>query len=335
MTVETTEETLADASAVEPATSLKYFPLSAFAMIMGIVGLGLVWRDAAQAFAVPHLIGEIVIGFGAGFYCAILAVYALKVIRFKDPCVADAKDPSACNYLAAITISLMLVAAGLHPYNAPLAEGIWLVGVASQVLVKVYIVGRLWFGGGYSLEAVTPAWFVPVVGSVVAPLTGAHFGYDALNWLIFGCAVFFWVVVFALNILRFLEYPPPQPLQRPSLVIFLAPPSLCFAAYVELQGGYVDHVATMLMGITIMTALLLLVRVQSFSGAPFSMRWWAYTFPLAAFAKAVLLYHFHLDAPLTQAAGIGALGLATLVVLLVFSVTLRFMFRGGLFLPQD
>ncbi len=335
MTVDTTEETLADATAVEPASSLKYFPLSAFAMIMGIVGLGLAWRDAAHAFGAPRLIGEIIIGFGAGFYCAILAVYALKVFRFKDPCVTDAKDPSACNYLAAITISLMLVAAGLHPYNASLSEGLWLIGVSGQVLIKVYIVGNLWFGGSYTLDAVTPAWFVPVVGSVVAPLTGAHFGYDALNWMVFGSAVFFWIAVFTLNTLRFLSLPPLQPIQRPSLAIFLAPPSLCFTAYVELQGGYVDHVATMLMGVTIMTALLLLARIQGFTSAPFSMRWWSYTFPLAAFAKAVLLYHFHMDTALTHAAGIAAVGLATLVVFLVFSATLRFMFRGGLFLPQD
>jgi len=335
VTAETTEETPVDAAAVGPATSLKFFPLSTFAMIMGIVGLGLAWRDAAHAFPVPRLVGEVIIGFGAGFYCAILAVYALKIIRFKDPCVADARDPSACNYLAAITISLLLVSAGLHPYNAALSEGLWLTGAAGQVLVMVYIVGRLWFGGIYSLDAVSPAWFVPVVGSVVAPLTGSHLGYDALNWMILGGAVFFWIVAFTLNALRFLSHPPPPPIHRPSMVIFLAPPSLCFAAYVELQGGYVDNIANMLMGITIITALLLLARVQSFLGAPFSMRWWSYTFPLAAFAKAVLLYHFHLDDPLTRTASIGAIGLATLVVLLVFSVTLRFMFRGGLFLPQD
>ena len=334
-TVETTQEARIDAEEAPPATSLEHFPLSAFAIIMGIVGLGLAWRDAAHLFPVPRLAGEIIIGFGAGFYLAVLTIYILKVAKHRDPCVTDARDPSACNYLAAITIGLMLVAAGLTPYNASIAESLWLAGVGAHVLVKVWVVGRLWMGGGYSLEAISPAWFIPVVGSVVAPLTGSAFGYADLNWMIFGCAVFFWIAVFALNIVRFLSQPPLAPLQRPAMTIFLAPPALCFAAYVELQGGYVDMFANMLMGLTAITALILLVRVRDLAEAPFSMRWWSFTFPLAALAKAVLLYHWHADTTVTAALGIGAITLVTGVSLLVFAHTLRFMFTGGLFLPQE
>lgn len=336
VTVETTtEEPIADGDAALPVTSIEYFPLNSFAMIMGIVGLGLVWRDAAYQYQLPKLVGEVIIGFGAGFYLAILSIYGLKLIRFRDVCLKDIKDPSACNYLAAVGISLLLVAAGLAPYNFVLAEQLWFLGVAGQILATVYIVGRLWLNGASNLKNVTPAWFIPVVGIVVAPMTGAVFGHETLNWMIFGCAMFFWVSVFAVIVVRFLVHPPLPVYQRPLLVILIAPPSLCFAAYVELQGRYVDNVAEMLMGIALITGLLLLVRIRDFATAPFSIRWWAYTFPLTAFAKAALLFHMHMDLGITKAFSIFTLGLVTAIVILVFTLTMRFMFRGGLFLPQE
>ncbi|WP_425403267.1 hypothetical protein [Hwanghaeella sp.] len=312
---------------------LENFSVTVFPAVLGIVGLGLAWRDAGAGFGIPGWIGEIIAGFGAGFFAAVLALYGLKIFRFPNAAVKEATSVPTASLVAAIPMNFMLVAGVIAPYVATLGEMLWWIGVIGQLAVTIHVVGYVWLNKGLGVQSITPVWLLPTVGIILAPISGSAFDYPFISWLLFGIAVFFWVALTPLLLYRLVFAEGLAPPQRPALVIILTPPSLCVAAYVHLQGGYMDPFAHMLFGVACMMALLLLTKLKEFMALPFSMAWWAFTFPLDAFARATMLYNDHLEEAASAVLALLALGVATLVVSLVFWRTVRFMFQGGLFRP--
>jgi len=312
-------------------TGLQYFPVTIFPAILGIVGLGLAWRDAGAGFGVPGWIGETIAGFGSGFFLAVLVLYGLKTVRFPQIVLKEARAVPTASLIAAIPMNFLLIAGVLAPYMIVLAEIMWWIGVVGQIAVTIHVVGFVWLNKGLGIQSVTPIWLLPTVGIILAPISGSAFDYPFINWLLFGSAVFFWLAMMPLLLYRLVFAEGLLPPQRPALVIILTPPSLCVAAYVHLQAGYVDPFGHMLFGVACMMALLLLAKLKDFLDLPFSMAWWAFTFPLDAFARAAMLYNDHLEEPGSAALALITLGVASLVVLLVFWRTVRFMLQGGLF----
>lgn len=314
---------------------LQHFSITIFPAVLGILGLGLAWRDAGISFGIPGWIGETVSGFGVGFFLAALVLYGMKAFRFRDIVLMEARAVPTASLVAAIPMNFLLIAGVVAPYTLILGEILWWIGVAGQLAVTIHVVGYVWLNKGLGVQSITPIWLLPTVGIILAPISGSAFDYLFVNWLLFGIAVFFWLALTPLLLYRLVFAEGLAPPQRPALVIILTPPSLCVAAYVHLQGGYMDPFAHMLFGVACMMALLLLTKVKDFIALPFSMAWWAFTFPLDAFTRAAMLYNDHLEHPMSAITALTILGVATLVVLLVSWRTARFMFQGGLFKPPS
>ncbi|WP_425415989.1 hypothetical protein [Pseudoalteromonas qingdaonensis] len=43
----------------------------------------------------------------------------------------------------------------------------------------------------YRLEHANPSWFIPVVGNIIAPITGAKLGYIEVSWFFFSVGIVF------------------------------------------------------------------------------------------------------------------------------------------------
>ncbi len=313
------------------AQGLQYFSVTTFPAVLGVVGLGLAWRDAGAGFGIPGWIGETIAGFGAGIFLATLVLYGMKTIRFPQAALTEARSVPTASVLAAIPMNFLLVAGVITPYSLMVGEFLWWIGVVGQLAVTIHVVGYVWLNKGLGVQSITPIWLLPTVGIILAPISGSAFDYPFINWLLFGVAVFFWMAMMPLLLYRLVFAEGLAPPQRPALVIILTPPSLCVAAYAHLQGGYMDPFAHMLFGVACMMALLLLTKLKDFLALPFTMAWWAFTFPLDAFTRAAMIYNDHLEEPASAALALLTLGVASLVVLLVSWRTARFMVQGGLF----
>jgi tellurite resistance protein len=92
--------------------------------------------------------------------------------------------------------------------------------------------------------------------------------------------------------------------------------------------------ARVLFGLAVFFALALAALAPRFARLPFFLSWWAYTFPLAAFAAAATRYAAAIGGTLPKAAALGLLAAATLVVALVASCTLRALVRGDVLRPE-
>ncbi|BBK44621.1 transporter [Allostella vacuolata] len=313
---------------------LRHFPLPLFASVMGLMGLSLAWRRAALVFPdLPAMIGEGILVAAIAWFLVVAGLYAAKAVTRWPAVLAEVRHPARANFVTAISIAVMLIGTGLAPHAPRAAEAIWLAGVAANVACAMLVIRR-WILERFEPMQVTPAWFIPVVGNVVPPLAGIQFGHAELAWFCFAGGLGFWLVLFPLTMGRLFTGDPLPPGLMPMLFIFLAPPSVGFLSWMELNGGELDAAGRFLFYLALFIALCLATMAGRFVRVPWSLISLAYTFPLAALAAAALRYHQATRDGTTMVVAIGLLMLASVVVAAVLAGTLRRFAAGAFFRPD-
>lgn len=316
-----------------PPNALAHVPITVFASVMGVAGLGLAWRKAAPMLGLPAAIGESLLVLGGVLFLAALATYALKLTRFPGACRSEFNHPIRSSFFATVSIGLMLLATGLHPHAPQAALALWAVGAAVQLAITVRVFAR-WIVHKQELAHANPAWFIPIVGNIIVPVLGVRLGQADVSWFFFSIGMALWLPMLAIILNRVIFHDDLPPRLAPTLFILVPPPAIGYLAYTALVGAD-DAFAMVLVNVALFITLVLLVMAPRFARLPFAVSWWAFTFPLDAAALAMLEHgHRHPDNVIHAAAGPVLLGLATAVVLLVLARTVSGTVKGTLFVPE-
>lgn len=316
------------------AGKLRHFHISFFATIMGVAGLALAWQRAHQILAVPRAVGQVLAVTSALLFVVVLACYGLKLMRHRDAVLEELHHPIKLSFFPAFSISLALLAMLALSTSLPLARALWLAAAAIHLVLTLYVMTQWIYQPHFTIQHSTPAWFIPVVGNILLPIAAVPLGYVDAGWFFFSIGVVFWLVLKVLVFNRFIFHDPLPARLLPTMFILLAPPSVGFLAYLQLNGGALNDFARVLYFFAAFMALLLLVQFRRFTGSTFFMSWWAYSFPLAAFAIASQVYYLHSQAPFFLAVAWAALGLATVVIAALALKTLQVVANGSVFQPD-
>lgn len=293
-------------------------PPAVFPVLMGLLGVGLALRRGLAAFGLPADMGELVLGLAVALWLFAAVGYGVKLARRPAVLFADLRVLPGRAGLSAAVLSLMLVAAAAAPIWPMAAQVALFAGLALQGALAVLILWLVWRGPAEQ-RGVTPVWHLHFAGFIIGGLAAVSLGLTGLAtmllWATIPVAVLLWLVALWQLVTRI----PPAPL-RPLLAIHLAPASL----FVTVAGG-LGQSGVMLVAVTvaaaIFLALVLCVRWLTESG--FSPLWGAFTFPLAAFANALLALRLDVT-------GAIVLALATALTLTVLLRTLRGWMSGDL-----
>lgn len=311
---------------------LYHLPLPLFAAPMGIGGLGLAWREAGHVLGAPRLIGEAILLAAAVVWILIVALHALRAMKHPQAIQGDLAHPIRSAFLGAVTIGLMIVAGGLIPYAPGLAATVWTVAVIVHLGIAVWTVRGL-LTAPREAASLTPPLLIPLVGNILAPVIGAKLGFEAISWSLFGLGALLWVLIQPLIIGRIVTGPTMPDRIRPTMVILLAPPAVGSIALANLTGGF-GPAPSAIYGLAAFVAAVLLTIVPVFRRIGFSMAWWGYTFPAAAFSVATTAFgHAHPSMAMTLSAWV-VLALATVIVATVTAATLSAAAGGRLLVPE-
>jgi tellurite resistance protein len=313
-----------------PAPFVTRLPARLFAAVMGLAGLSLAWRGAAEVLPVPSWIGEALGALSLAIFLILAAGYLAKLVRAPETIRAEFDHPVQGSFIATISVSLLLLGGILRPWVFALADLVWMAGAALQLLLALGLSYR-WLRQRPDIGQVNPGWFIPTIGNIVAAITGAPLGHTELGWFFFAVGLLFTAILYPVMLYRLIMHDTLPPALQPTLWILIVPPALIFLASLALGGAF-DGVAQGFFSLALLVAFLLAIRLRQFLALPFAASWWAYTFPLDALAVAALRYHEGLGAGFSLALAIALLATATLVVAAVFGLTLRAL-KDGTLLP--
>ncbi|MCX7645843.1 MAG: tellurium resistance protein [Rhodobacteraceae bacterium] len=256
-------------------------PPAAFTPVFGLFGLGLAWRRAAEAFALPSGAAEILLGAVTLLYLFVLAAYLAKAARRPGVVAEDLRVLPGRAGLSAASLSLFLLAATVLPYSAGLARWLLFAGLAVHALLALAFLRALLTGPAEQRRA-TPVWHLAFVGFILAPLSAVPLGMTGLATAILAATVPVALLVWALSAPAVARTPAPL---RPLLAVHLAPAAL-FATVAAGLGLALPALAFCLIALVILA--LLLVAGRWLTAAGFSPLWGAFTFPAAAVCSACL-----------------------------------------------
>lgn len=262
-------------------------PPAIFPVLLGLLGLGLALRRGAGMLGLTEtpLGGLVEAALGALLILWLFAVVALKVkvLRRFGTLTEDMRVLPGRAGLAASSMSGMAAAAVLVPYAPGLALFMAFASLFAHAILAVLLIVTLRQMPPEARE-VNPAFHLAFVGFIVAAVPLAQLGWlqtaTGILWATLVPAALIWGISLAQLIRRI----PPAPL-RPLLAIHLAPAAL-FTSVAGLTGQPVLAQAFAAFGGVILLALLASARWITAAG--FSPLWGAFTFPLAAYATALI-----------------------------------------------
>ncbi len=322
---------------------LMHVPIPLFALVMGIAGLGIAWRKAHHVLGVPGSIGEAVLALAALAFVVIVVLYGFKCLIHTDEVIAEFNHPVRSSFFPATSISLLLLSLASGPYSESLTLALWGVGALLHLVLTVRLIGR-WIVHNQQINHSNPAWFIPVVGTVLVPLTGVQLGYHDVSWFFFSVGMVFWIVLLTIVFYRIVFHDQLPAKFIPTLFILIAPPAIGFLSYVQLNAtllpagaprvAALDAFAHVLMHLALFITLLNFSLIRQYLRVPFFVSWWAYTFPMAAVTVALLEFHAINGKAWCLYVGWVLLAVTTVVIVTVFARTMMALFQGKLFVPD-
>ncbi|MEY4480949.1 MAG: Tellurite resistance protein TehA [Pseudomonadota bacterium] len=308
-------------------TFLSAPPVSAFAMVMGLSGLSLAWTKfshVVQLSYAQHF--ALVFGLLALFVFIVLALGLIrKQIETPEVLSEEWGHPVKSSFFGAISVGICLLSAVVYTYSPTVAEFVWIFGALLHLLVMLAVLNAWVHRDTMQASQACPVWFIPAVGNVVIPLGGVKLGYIEISWFFFGVGLIFWLVLLSLVMYRLMFVQPALPDRlKPTMAIFLAPPTLAFSAWIALtsQNGSepLDPTGHLLIAIGFFFAFFLITQFKKFAKLPFFMSWWAYSFPSASFTIAA--FNYALFTPESIYVAYASLVFTTVLILGLFIRTL-------------
>ncbi|MGR5065219.1 SLAC1 family transporter [Photobacterium sp. DNB22_13_2] len=295
-------------------------PVTLMSSVMGVAGLA----TAAKASGINALAPTVsAVAVGAIvmlliFTLSLFARYRKKTTQYFD----EMANMVSRNFLSCGTISLFLLS-GL--FNSP---ALWMLGAVIQVPLFIFVLARWVYGCENLLATFNPTFLIPplanVVCSIFVPEWFKGFGYFMfLLGMLVGGGVYL-ALLSRLVKKAFIAKP-----LYPTYFIMMATPSMFFLG----QQTYAIRLSAVSVGYyiwAVIASIAILLNIRKFIGTNFSLAFWAFTFPMAAFTTATYQYIYLTGAPLW----IGHCLLAITFLILLNVITRTVLNRKDLLLPQ-
>nr|WP_243651358.1 SLAC1 anion channel family protein [Thiobaca trueperi] len=311
---------------------LEHFPISFFAMVMGMSGLTIGWEKAQYILSLDLKVTPWLLGTTSALFVVLALMYTAKLVFKRQAVVAELRHPVKLNFFPTISISLLLLSAAFLPLLPDLALGLWLAGTSLHLVFTLYVVNIWMHHEHFQIQHMNPAWFIPAVGNVIVPVAGVPLGYADVSWFFFSVGMLFWILLMTIIFYRVLFHTPIDERLLPTLFILIAPPAVGFIAYSRLMPE-LDPFARMLYFSGLFLTLLLFTQAKRFLRLKFFLSWWAYSFPLAAISIATLVMSERSGMVFYQYLGLGLLALLTLIISILLVRTLISVWRGTICVP--
>jgi tellurite resistance protein len=309
-------------------------PISLFATVMGLAGLTIATQKAEHIWGWNDTLSTIFLGLSVLVYALVFIGYALKLTKYPTAVMQEFKHPIRMSFFPATSIGLLLLSIPIVEINTDIALIVWVVGSIVQMIFTLVILSNWMHHEQFQIVHSNPAWFIPIVGNILVPISGVALGYTEVSWFFFGTGLMMWIPLLAVLLNRFFFHPMMPGKLLPTLFILIAPPAVGFISWMKLHGGNIDDMARILYYFALFTTLLMLAQMKYFTKVQFALPWWAYSFPIAAITIATMIMQEKVGGLFFQTLSVF---LYTILVVLLTTLvirTIQAMLRGKVCVPE-
>ncbi len=270
-----------------PAKRLPAFsrtPPAIFSPMAGLLGLSLVLERGLVSLSLPDDLARLAMGMAVGLWLFMALAYGVKLLRRPSVLTEDLRTVPGRAGLAAGTVGAMLLGSILAYMDSRLGLAAMWLGLGLHAILAMFVVQAL-RRAPIEARGVTPAWHLHFVGFIVGGLAAAAMGHDHIAAVTLWATAPIAVGIWGTSLVQLIRRVPPAPL-RPLLAFHLAPASL-FASVCSLMDMPVLALIWLALGAAILGAMVISSRWILEAG--FTPLWGAFTFPLAAYASALLI----------------------------------------------
>ena len=271
--------------------SLKNFPISFFAPVLGLAGFSLALQKTQSTFSIPDWVSLLILAVTIFLFLIVIGFYGLKLLVFKDEVRKEYQHPIKINFFPLISKILLVLSVVFLSLDLTTSKWFWIIGVIINTIFSISILGEWISKEHFNIEHMSPAWFIPVVGNLIIPIAGIQHFPPEISWFFFSAGVTWMFILTTIVLYRLIFHGPMAEKLVPTFFILFAAPAIAFIAYYKLTNSF-DAFAHILYYFSTFLFILIAAQWRLFMKIKFYMSWWAYTFPLAAFTLAtILMFH--------------------------------------------
>ncbi len=330
-------------------------------MATGAVGVGLNFLSKNWSF-IKYISSSLVI-LAILFFVLAGFFYLIRIFMFPNEVLKDLKHPIINNFFAGIYISIGVLITGILNVLIPnglnyelgivISKILYILGLILIVFLIIAIPSIDIISENVDTKHSLGIWFLPPVGLFVFIFAGNFLAMKGVfsnfirifNSLLIGLAFVWWFLRLNFIFYRIKFHPLPPPEMAPSFVIGLAPVGVSVIAtqtFAKLLNNslltqIVNGFGILIYGFGLWWALITLVILTYYifkHKIPYSLGFWAFVFPPAAFGIGAKLLGSVLKGSLSKIFGLIfliSITIATLVWLFVIYKTVKSIYTGKAF----
>ncbi len=270
---------------------IRNFPISFFAVSMGVTGVVLMVEKMEHLVSIPHILSSMLLWFSVALFVIIGGCYFTKVFSYPGVVAGELAHPVKMHFLPTFSVSLLLLSVALLGGYPALSRLFWIFGTVSHLVITLYTLSSWVQRQDFEINHANPSWFIPILGNLIVPVAGVVHAPFEVNWFFFSAGMFFSILFFSVLLSRIIFHHPVPEKLTPTFFILMAPPAIAFISYVKLTGR-VDLFAQSLYSLALFMFLFVISQWKLFTKIRFYLSWWAYSFPIAALGLASFLIFF-------------------------------------------
>ncbi len=300
---------------------VKNFAPSWFASVMGTGITAVTSEFYSNRIPALHYLALGLFYFNIVLFTTLLVPWTLRWIFYREDAKKDLVHPVISNFYPTISVAMLVLSGNIFMFwgsdGKLLAELLWFIGALATVFFSLYIPYIVFSGEHVKIDHINPGWFIPPVGLIVIPIAGAKV-YTALpagvlkesvlllNIFGWGAGFFIYLALLAVVMYRFILHHPLPNVLAPTVWINLGPigaGTMSLLALLNTLGASGGTVSGPVYGsITLFAvffwsfgiwwlvmAIALTIHYIKNLSLPYSLAWWAFTFPLGAYVGATHL----------------------------------------------
>jgi tellurite resistance protein len=269
---------------------LNFFNIAFFASVMWFGWLALATHKLEVVYNLTSHYSYYILIFTLILFVLVTIAYIIKmVINFSD-IKADFNHSVKSNFFPGIWKILLIFSIWFLWVCPELSKYLWIIGVIIQAIFTI-IIFRRWMLHEIDIHSMNPLWFLPIVWNILVPVSWVSLWFVELSWYFFSIWLIMWAILFTIIMNRIIFHNPLAQKLIPTLFILIAPPAVWFISLTILNWWEIVSSWKILYYFSTFMFIIMLSKINIFKQLKFFISWWAYSFPMAVFTTATMLFY--------------------------------------------